>query len=365
VLELLEGSISYAQSGCDSTIQFIQLGSATNIQTILNSRLNPLAYDSASQTIAFIHRNDVSIFGGTSGQLRYDLSTDSGSSWNLNLGLLNPVTYATNPGRYPQASLWNSGNSPDPNEPYLVYHAATTNGFVYNGYVSGSRQLDNSPNTEIVNQAGVTTETYIPGGMCSGEPGVYWTVDAKYDYSSATYSGFRIFKGEWNGTDVTWTLNQELNPDFNLSFNGKPQVADWNITFDQGGLNGWMICLTHLNGGASQFQYHPVFYNTTDGGLTWNGPIQLELDQFPEVASILTPGNFASTAYQVDMVIDMNGQPHALLDIGSGDGTDYEIDPTSLFLFDITFDGVVWKATNISKLESHRGLPGSYFRCMA
>lgn len=355
---MLAGGHAGAQTACNPNIAIRLLGSSSNIQTILQNRLQPLAYDSSSHSLVFIHRNDVALFDGTSGQLRYDVSPDSGASWTNNEGLLNPITYATNPGRFPEAVIYNPGGSSDYKDDYLAYYAATTNGFVYNGYASGSRQLDGAPNTEFVNQAGISQNTYIPGGLCQGAPGVFWTADAIYNYTTSTYSGFRIFKGVWNGTDVVWSLNKELLPDFDLSYNGKPQVADWNLAFDPSGMHGWLCVLTHLNGSAGYLQYRPVFYNTDDGGATWNGPAALELNSFPEIISIVEPGKFPATAYQVDISVDMNGHPHAFLNVCSGSGIDYTINSTSAYLFDISYDGLTWMAKNVAKVDGFRGYLG-------
>src|ERR1044071_8801212 len=67
------------------------LGSASNMIGVINNNSNPVAADKNLNTALFIHRHNAGIFGGNTGNLRYDISTNGGSTWSNNLGVLNPA----------------------------------------------------------------------------------------------------------------------------------------------------------------------------------------------------------------------------------------------------------------------------------
>src|SRR5258705_6893881 len=104
------------QQGAKSTnaITFVPLGSAGNILTVLNGQCNTVAANDALSTAVFIHRNDASIFGETIAQYRYDISQNEGTSFENNIGSLNPSADNLTGGinsRYPQVALYNpNGN---------------------------------------------------------------------------------------------------------------------------------------------------------------------------------------------------------------------------------------------------------------
>ncbi len=66
-------------------------GSASNMFTQIRNGTNPVVADKNLNTIAFIHRNNATAFGGSSGNLRYDISVNGGTSWTNDQGVLNPL----------------------------------------------------------------------------------------------------------------------------------------------------------------------------------------------------------------------------------------------------------------------------------
>ena len=101
------------------------LGSAFNMLTMFSNCTNPVAVDKNLNTIMFLHRHNSNVFGGNSGNLRYDISTNGGSTWNNNIGVLNPVS--TNMARYPNAVIYNPAANTNTNNAFIGYMAATTN----------------------------------------------------------------------------------------------------------------------------------------------------------------------------------------------------------------------------------------------
>jgi hypothetical protein len=73
-----------------SSLGATTLGSATNVFTWISRPQDQLSVVPNLNTVAFIHRNNISVNPNGSGALYYTISTDNGANWATNLGLLNP-----------------------------------------------------------------------------------------------------------------------------------------------------------------------------------------------------------------------------------------------------------------------------------
>lgn len=336
-----------AQCGTTSLI-----GASSNMFTQIRNGTNPVAADKNLNTIVFAHRNNASAFGGNSGQLRYDVSTNGGTSWTNNLGVLNPL--GTNPARYPNAVIHNPVGNVTPNNAYIGYLAATINptSSAWNGVVTGVRQLSGTGNTENYNQPIINT-SLIAHSVVKGAPGTYWSMDAMFNGTLVT--GFNIYKGEWSGTDINWATNFTVTPAFNTAYDATAHVGDYNIAFDPTGMKGWFSFLGHLSSGPTNYAYYPIFYKTLDGGVTWTGPIQVDLNQFSCITPNITVGNVVSTAFEHDLTVDVNGNPHLLTTVCNGNNA-YAVFFTSWHhMFDITQLNGVWNAVDIANVQAGRG----------
>ncbi len=352
ILLILFKCTVYAQ--CASTIT---IGSSSNLFTLIRNSTNPIAADKNLNTIVYAHRNNATGFGGNSGQLRYDVSTNAGTTWTTNLGVLNPI--GTSPARYPNAAIFNPSLNVNPSNAYIAYMAATINSTssAWNGQVTGVRQLNGTGNTENYNQTGNPTPL-ITHAMVKGAPGVFWSVDAIYNGTNVT--GFSIYKGTWNGTtDVNWVTNFSVTPSFNTSFSSVPQTGDYNIAFDPTGTIGYMSFLSHLNGGPTNYAYYPVFYKTTDGGNSWTGPIQVDLNQFSCATAILTGTNVITTSFEHDLAVDVNGNPHLFTTLCNGNNGYSVFYGSTHRMFDITQLNGVWNAYDIANVNAGRGIYGT------
>src|SRR4051812_17094154 len=65
-------------------------GAAFNALTQKKNCKTPVVADKNLNTVIFTHRHNSNVFGGNSGNFRYDLSTNGGGTWNSNVGVLNP-----------------------------------------------------------------------------------------------------------------------------------------------------------------------------------------------------------------------------------------------------------------------------------
>ncbi len=327
------------------------LGSASNMLTMIRNSTNPIAADKNLNTIVLAHRNNAGAFGGSSGNIRYDVSTNGGTSWTNDIGPLNPTL--TTPARYPNAVIYNPATNTVSANAYLGYLAATINSVTstWNGYVTGVRKLNGTGNTETYNTPG---NSLIPHSLTKGAPGIFWSVDAVYN--GTLVSGFKIYKGTWNGSnDINWATNFTVTPSLNTAFNGTAQVGDYNIAFDPTGMKGWMSFLGHLSTGPANYAYYPIFYKTIDGGATWAGPIQVDINQFPCVTSILTGTNVLSTAFEHDLTVDKNGSPHMLTTICNGNNGYSVYFGFTHHVYDITSLSGVWTAYDLGNVNAGRG----------
>jgi len=339
----------------DTDISLTALGNATNVYTNLRNNTQPIVVNNELNTIAFIHRQNTGEFSGTSGNFRYDYSTDNGLTWTNNSQILNPsAIVGTNDGRYPQLSIYNPTSNTNPNLATIVYSGSYHNGTVWSGYVSGNGLIGSTSYTENYNQL-ATTDNLIMSSMSKGGQNTFWSMDLINDGTSVT--GFRVYKGAWSGTDVVWTLNTTFSPNFNTQYNSSAMVADYKIAFDESGQNGWVVLLTHLIGAQADFQYYPVFYKTTDGGNTWSAPIELPLSSFTSITNNIPnyPTQKAATAFNINITVDNLGNPHCILNLGGGQGTDYSISNTEwMGACHLHYNGTSWTATILEQISTLR-----------
>jgi hypothetical protein len=320
----------------------VNLGTASNMFTLIRNGNNPVAVNKSLNTIAFIHRNNASAFGGSSGQLRYDLSTNSGTTWSLNLGVLNPLTPEL--ARYPNLAIYNPTTNTNPMNQYVSYLAPTIASATsaWNGVVSGVSQVNGTGVTESYNQNGMGTNQ-IPHSLVNGAPGVFWATEPFY--SSST--GFYIYKGIWNSSinDIVWNVNYTVTPSFVTTYFG-----DYNIGFDPTGMIGYFSFLGHVSGGSTNAALNPVLYKTTDGGTTWTGPIQVDMSKFSCISSNTTSPYVPSTNIEHDLVVDMYGNPHIITTVGSASSYNFNYSAWH-HMYDITLKNGVWAAYDLGNVN--------------
>jgi PKD repeat protein len=366
--------IAYNQTSSDTLVlqNYIQvegnqinttnLANSANVYTNVRNNTQPIAVNNDLNTILFVHRQNTNEHSGTSGMLRYDYSTDNGQSWTLDNGVLNPsATAGTNDSRYPEVAIYNPSGNTDPSNASLVYQAPTV-GSTWAGYVSGDGVIGSGSYSENYNQ-GSPSNTLIPGGMTEGAPGEFWSVDAEYD--GIFYSGLKLLKGTWGGSSVDWVVKEVFTPSFNTDINGTPSLAgsSFDIAFDPTGQNGWVVFLSHLNGTISNYQYYPIFYQTTDGGTTWSGPIEVDLSSFPNITSNITGGGVASSAFDINLTVDAAGNPHTIFTVCSGDNTNYSVLPSEwMGACHLHHNGTSWEADVLQDIETlNYALPDGSF----
>lgn len=373
---------SYAQ------VSPVALGRTSHVFTILNPNQNQVYTDDNSGTVAFIHRQDVTIWGGgavENGKLRYDLSTDGGQTFDTDIGVLNFVYVLR--ARYPQITGF--GTDPDPLNNQLVWSAPTLdNATNWDGIVTGlSDVVTMSPTASTENYDLAGEGTLHPGGLCEGLPGEFWMADYGVDANIAPNDSIYFYKGIYNGgsNDVNWSKYLAVKPNHYEALAGGPVLSRANIAFSPDGQHGWFACLGDLAGGSDSTR-NPVLIHSSDGGMSWGSPIEVNLNaasyvggsgpledalqrlwtmEFPIGSGNFVPSSTgrATCAHEFDLTVDANGNPHFFVVIGSAAKVDepapgYNIQSDlEKIAVDISSidNGATWTITRISPVYTHYG----------
>ena len=363
-------------NGKVAAVNPVQLGTSSNSFTILRAEQNQVAVDNESGAVAFIHRTDISVWGGLNtdnGRYRYDLSIDQGSSFSNDIGVLQDSIYL-NYGRYPNVAFYNSGVA-NPFDTKLVYYGPTnkfpTPGWI--GHCNGVAQVATSnPIATTEHYQFDPEKTLLPGGLNEGLPGEYWTVELGYD-GNVLMDSIRIMKGTYQNGDVSWVIHDAFDPGFDRTYDGDIHAVGPNIAFSPDGMTGYIGMLSSMNGGTNtNSTYLPVFLKSTDGGATWGSAMEVDLDQIAWISDSLmtlwvdTSGapvsnGEATTAFDFDMTVDGDGNVHMGVVIGThADGFSIS-SGLAKFMADVyTPDGgTTWDVQYLSPVLTFRGTYGT------
>ncbi|MBN2730745.1 MAG: T9SS type A sorting domain-containing protein [Bacteroidales bacterium] len=383
---LLISLLSLLSLGAFAQVNPFQLGRASNVYSVIRTGQNSITADDSSGLITFIHRQDVTIYGGgstASGMLRYDISIDGGTTFTNDIGILNQVY--TYPARYPQICKFNLSGTANPLLFKYVWAAPTVDVSAdWDGFVAGSGTANTSTaiSSEYYEQIG--ENSLLPSSLCEGLPGDFWMVD--FDYNGTIVGdSLRIYKGTFNSgtSNVDWGKHNSLFMTYSTSFDGTSYKISPSISFSPDGNTGWIGYLGDLIGGADS-SYNPIFMKSTDGGATWSSAVEIDLRNIPyvgdstslskELQSLWTDtfGAPLSTgrptcAYECDLTVDANGNPHMFLTVGSASISSNPLPNYSIYAaltklaIDISSDdgGTTWKATKIAPIYTFRGTFGS------
>lgn len=382
-----------------SAVASTAIGKASNAFSTTGVR-NYLSVDPSINTIAFIHRNDVNSFPGTtSGHLRYDVSTDGGQNWAVDQGPIYSPTGASGqlnaPARYPQGVIFNPTGNTVADSAYIAFFGSSLNGSnsagSWGGQVVGSIQIDG---TDLYSQE-VTT---MPSA------GLFWQVADDMTFvadSQKVYgingadditSGSVVYRdtvivstGTFNSTtrQIDFTHNKvRFNFEADTAGTGNPLLADIKIAFSPDGSVGYISGLGYLDDPsiAPYGVYSPSFIKTTDGGKTWSTRSGVNVDAltitghgnltFRDSLSSLYPTwsiGALTTAFEHDLIVDKNGNPHMILNLcpsanntitpGSATGTPFSVYSALNMIVDVysTDGGSTWKGHFIDTVNTFRG----------
>ena len=372
------------RSNSKVAVQDILIGNGPNAYGPLSGPWNNVSANEDLNAISFIHRSDAGVNGdNSSGSLRYDLSTDGGATFNSNIGpVWNPAGTKPAPARYPQAVIYNpTGNTTVANA-FLAFQAPSlngTNGASWGGLVQGSVGLNSaSTNLSAIEDSSTGMNNYIV-------PENY-TIhgDKTFGLSFNTPDGLPytdtliVMKGAFNSTNSNFDYTyQYIDLPMGADAAGTAQTTAANIEFQPNSQTGYISVL----GYDSSFvfgQLHPIVLKTTDGGATWSAPTAVDLNALMEVDSNKTLLQIIqtravgwtitdlTTAFEQDMTVDANGNPHILLNICPGStsitpdgnpGTPFSVFSGVNNIVDVysTDGGTSWECRLLGIPQSFRG----------
>ena len=366
------------------------LGNAANAYSYFGNPRTYLWADETLNTILHVHR--MTADARYSGDLAMDVSFDGGDSFENNIMIYESTIsggeYNTDAIRYPQGVLYNPEGNTDPANAKTIFFGPNLGGSNadWGGYSYGHASLDDYSDTSKHLHPSDPAEGYyqlIPNAMTMQANGDYWVVEASEDGSggSYTYTGDLIInKGTYSESDGDVTLEQSLlevpvidNED------GDPVIADQKIAFGPDGQIGYIAVLG--NDGSVEFSvdsYYPIILKTTDGGETWEnmGGVQLGgPDGIPNIVDgLLTDEQIGelfeeplpardeilyTTSFDIDMVVDNEGDLHIATVVGVTASDPYSIASGEDFLSAVdifTVDGGnTWNAVELREIKRFRG----------
>jgi hypothetical protein len=376
----------------------VELGSAGNVFTQLNSNTHPLAVDPISRSILFIHRSDNVLFPSSNiARYRYDLSTDGGTTFSLNNGDLNPTANNVEiSSRYPNAVISNPAAATNGADAAMTYIGVYHNNGDWDGANYGTAKLTNAPGsfTEtvgLINNGDISLIYSMAEGATAAGKTTYWAIAEDETWTGASSPNtvnkqYVVLKGTLDHATnlVTWADNKVLPVPVQDENNIAMQTP--NIAFDPTGQKGWISALADVRSDANpnaDSVYSPLFWKTVDGGATWTGPYDVNLNDFQTLLDAYLPGNTPgnvtapatvgtnvfhaiSAGFDSDLGVDQLGRPHMLIPIGFGSseadyaaGTGYTIRASNFV--DVSYDETINRFTThfVAGLEQYRDTVGA------
>ena len=358
----------------------VAIGTAPNVYGAGFGPKSNLVANEDLNTIAFIHRSDYNSNGDySSGSLRFDYSTDGGSTWTSNAGpLWNPNQSGyVYPGfaRYPRIGILNAVNNTNPLNASVTAWAPTLAGTndSWGGALVGSQKMDNTVSNFVVD----TTGGHLTLDNSYTADGNFWGLSFHQpNYLTDEYTDTAIvWKGVMDFTTDSMALTEyrAYMPVSNDPTNGKI-VGDGNIFLAEKGTTGFISIEAYDSTIAPNKVIHPYLVKTTDGGMTWSsnmGPNVDNLidngsgDSLKTIFSTITGGwnigSLTSSTRGHDLAVDANGNPHMFVHVFPGVGTtptggtiagDFVYYPGINLLVDIfTNDGgLTWECNVVSQV---------------
>ena len=337
-------------------LTFVDIGESGNAFGIYG---NPRTYvwaDPRINSVAFAHRMIVE--SGTFGNSRiaYDVSWNGGAngSWTNNVQVYNPLgsggTYPQAAGRYPQGGIFNPPGNTDPDNAYYAYFIPAIDNSnpcsgTWGGLGYGVNGLTNCF-PPAPTQTNVTTDdeigNAIPDAFTITQDGHVWMVQPNYlgCVSPNEYpDGYlQVWHGQWDAGENDIVYEVEL-----LEISAANEWwNDQKVAFAPDGQTGYISIMTSSDSEPLEYNgYHPTLYKTTDGGQSWDGPIEVALGGYDGIESIKNfwPDEtllqledyqmgfdrdtvWYNLGYHHDMVVDAYGNPHitGLITIASPGG---------------------------------------------
>lgn len=354
-----------------------------------------LAANNDINTVSAIHRMGGTLDpGGYSGDLGVDVSTDGGMTFtNMNeiyTSTISGGTYNTDAARYPNHGIYNPAGNTEPGNAHITYFAPTLDGSnaadSWGGYAFGRAKINAyTDSTKNLWSTASPYFLYIPDAYDVSSAGIALCVDVNQDWSSGSVvyqNSLIVARGEWDEGVGDFVFEKSLI-DFPVNA-ASTRPAHVSFGWAPDGLTGWIVVICDNDQVAPLTDLHyyfPVFFKTTDGGLTWSDPIAVQLDgpnglwgvlnylTDQQITDLYEPPAPArdeipyTTAFDCDIVVDAWGNPHLATIIGVGASSEYSIISAAEYFaaFDIfSIDGgTTWEGYKCGNGNMFRGTFGT------
>lgn len=342
------------------TIQSIKnLGTSRNAYGVLGVR-QFIAASSASNSVAIIRRASSPASSGT---LRMDVSTDGGSTWNIDNYTIWNNNLSNNAARYPRVTLYNPTGNTNSSNTLMVSAAPLLDGTNSNwgGLGLASMTLNGGAlnSQSFSSNAALDTLHEIPYSFVTAGSKVF-LLDRNAASGTNFNDKFMLATGSISGTSVNWT-RRIINFVTGTGPSGKAGVADATMAFDAAGQVGYLVALSHTDFNSEPEEtVLPVVLKTTDGGATWGNPVQLSLRQVVNTALGTTTPIVPTTGFEISAAVDQQGNCHFFVHIGESATTAYSINHGSVHagMFHFSTNGT--SILNCKRIGTPRTFRGSY-----
>ncbi len=350
-------------------------------------------YNGDLNTVTNIHRMGGELDpGGYNGDLGYDVSYDGGLTWTNMVETFVATEpsgqYYADAARYPQALIYNPDGNTDPANAHIAFMAATLDGTNdgWGGYGFGTQKLKSASNVDTTKNlwtSGAGIFRYIPDAMAFNRATEsILVVDANYDVTGPLYQDkLIVLRGTWSddANDIVYEESEIECPIIDKETTIRPACI--RAAFAPNSEVGYIVVLGNNGENEPVYEgdksYHPWLYKTEDGGQSWSDAINIQLDgpdglegilnylTDAQIDSLFTDPNperdeiAYTTAFDCDLTVDANGNPHIAVGISAAGSDEYSIISANPYyaIFDIysTDGGESWKALELGRPENFRG----------
>lgn len=380
-----------------STGNFIAIGTAYNIFTILTEGQNQVSWDEELGSVIFVHRHNAGTPGG-SGGLSFDRSTDGGETWTTNTGFspgYNAGSFTGNLGnRYPSAVLYNPTGNTNPDNAYVAAVGPALDASSPDGswglVFRNSSQAEGSNVSEFYGKDPGDSE-YFPYGLSETADGSLWYISTvrngtgSVSADSLNGSKFKLWKGTFNSSssEFDWNLVATLRPDYYTFLDGgflnRYNTFTYNLAFSPDGQTGYAVIIGGLSSGVTTgLSPKPIVFKSTDAGNSWNPLPDFDFATLPAMSDFLIGANQGEGPIlpyftTLDATVDEEGSLHLVSEVNSRftASTDPDslyfiylanVQPVSCIYHLITSNGSDWTASVIDTVRMVDGAllnPGS------
>ncbi len=288
-----ETNIKSSESINDLT--FIPIYQANNLTYVNNKPGSYLSANNITESVVYTIKEDNNI--------SYLLSLEQGQegSWEgpIQVYDMNDSPYGASSIINPQGGIYNPIGNTNPENTFYNCFAAISDSLsdYYLGYGFATNKLTeidppNPQQGDIASDSG-NLHRGIPDAYTIDIEGITWIVDCEQEIIDSTpvYTGNLIIsRGEFNETTQNIEFEEYLLP----ALDSGDVINDVQIAFGDyswNNYNGVIMLLSNTMSDPQPYtEFHPVLYQTTDGGETWTGPIQCQLggpDGFEEIKNMI------------------------------------------------------------------------------